>query len=747
MEIEVVGAMGTEEEGTTSTPRSGRKKKSALLSRLAMKKKENLSDDSDFGSHVSLQDDQKTDSISINNSSTGEHRVGNHPGTGGGIPVTTAGIPGSTGRPSITPRQLKREPALTDEKSSNIDESLKNESEIVSSVNRVPSDSTLQKIRSYNVASDLPEVAVESQFKPQPPRRPSDTKDSSEKRSNGIHSENSGLRRPRNVSGGNDSSDGPSAPQRPSEYNTNKQLNSTDDEYNRIKHGERPNFKLDLSSRDSAESTKESDDADSDLNNTKSELQAEYESILTSTPRAELPLPPSGRPPKRLSPVIGASTPPPMDADISSTGLRTSYKSDMSKTRAERASRATFSSFGQTGTSSDLGSLRSLQTQSSLPLITTKQARERSFLVGSVNKSLLGSEELERCFPDRKIRVFSATWNMCGIQPKDLPNTLNDFLLPETIDYMPDVVTVGSQETCTDRHEWEVRIQETLGPTHVMVHSCQHGTLHLCVFIKRDLVWYCSVPEDACLTTRKAIRTKGCVGISLTIFGTSFLFLTSHFKPADGRLKERVEDYNKTIKNLDLPKRVVVNEFTAKADDVTARFDCVFWGGDMNFRIERPRHIVDTVMNAIAQKEHPNFEDLLMGDELYKARMEGTAFQEFQEGRINFAPTYKFDIGTDNYDTSPTLRIPSYCDRVLFRCRKKHGIVCHFYDSVDSIKISDHRPVYGLYEVDIKPGRDNIPLSGGMFDRNVFMEATARRVKLQDSHKNSEKSSSICSIQ
>lgn len=36
------------------------------------------------------------------------------------------------------------------------------------------------------------------------------------------------------------------------------------------------------------------------------------------------------------------------------------------------------------------------------------------------------------------------------------------------------------------------------------------------------------------------------------------------------------------------------------------------------------------------------------------------AFQTFQEGRIRFLPTYKYDIGTDDFDTSKKNRIPSY---------------------------------------------------------------------------------------
>lgn len=42
-------------------------------------------------------------------------------------------------------------------------------------------------------------------------------------------------------------------------------------------------------------------------------------------------------------------------------------------------------------------------------------------------------------------------------------------------------------------------------------------------------------------------------------------------------------------------------------------------------------------------------------------------FQGYQEGRINFKPTYKFDLETDNYDTSAKLRIPSYTVSIISR--------------------------------------------------------------------------------
>ena len=57
---------------------------------------------------------------------------------------------------------------------------------------------------------------------------------------------------------------------------------------------------------------------------------------------------------------------------------------------------------------------------------------------------------------------------------------------------MPDVVVIGTQETNGDREEWEISLQETLGPGHVLFDSVELGTLHMAVFLRRDLIWVCS---------------------------------------------------------------------------------------------------------------------------------------------------------------------------------------------------------------------------------------------------------------
>ena len=56
------------------------------------------------------------------------------------------------------------------------------------------------------------------------------------------------------------------------------------------------------------------------------------------------------------------------------------------------------------------------------------------------------------------------------------------------------------------------------------------GTLHLSVFLRRDLVWFCSIPEVDSFSTRPGtqFKTKGAVGMAFILFGTSFLFVNSH---------------------------------------------------------------------------------------------------------------------------------------------------------------------------------------------------------------------------
>ena len=67
------------------------------------------------------------------------------------------------------------------------------------------------------------------------------------------------------------------------------------------------------------------------------------------------------------------------------------------------------------------------------------------------------------------------------------------------------------------------------------------------------------------------------------------------------------------------------------------------------------------------------------------------------EAPIKFPPTYKFIKNTSTYDLEK--RPPAWCDRILWGL--KDPIKFLDYNSVEKICFSDHKPVYGIYSIDI----------------------------------------------
>ena len=392
------------------------------------------------------------------------------------------------------------------------------------------------------------------------------------------------------------------------------------------------------------------------------------------------------------------------------------------------------------------------------PVMSGNRARSRSYLLGSCGRtSLLAEDEFERYLPDRNIRVFVGTWNMNGENP---PRHLSDFLLPQRVNLVPDVLVIGSQESYPERVEWEVRLQETLGPSHVLYHSAVLGTLHLAIFLRRDLIWFCSMPDVDSFSTRPGsqFKTKGAVAVGFTLFGTSFLFVNSHLTAHEENTSHRIKDLKTLNAVLDLPKVLKTSKGThrscrfSKSCDFTDNFDVVFWCGDLNFRLEQDRDIVMHELSLAVNRMGDTsgcFDSVLDFDQLNHLRSEGLIFKDYKEDPISFPPTFKYDTGTNEFDTSSKQRVPSYTDRILYKARRGCGcssgmhlrsrkIKNHkwqqqkikplHYHSVQNVITSDHKPVWGMWEVDIKPGKDSsVPLSGGLFNREVYLEGLKRR--------------------
>ncbi|CAF3893915.1 unnamed protein product [Rotaria sp. Silwood1] len=134
--------------------------------------------------------------------------------------------------------------------------------------------------------------------------------------------------------------------------------------------------------------------------------------------------------------------------------------------------------------------------------------------------------------------------------------------------------------------------------------------------------------------------------------------------------------------------------------------DIIFWCGDMNYRISQAN---EQVRKAISELSTVPLQEK---DQLRCEMKLERIFTGYYEPPVNFLPTYKFDINTDNYDTSEKFRTPSWTDRILYRSKRTKVLMNNqneletiqtmYYSSSTNIKFSDHRPVSGLYLVVIK---------------------------------------------
>jgi len=142
----------------------------------------------------------------------------------------------------------------------------------------------------------------------------------------------------------------------------------------------------------------------------------------------------------------------------------------------------------------------------------------------------------------------------------------------------------------------------------------------------------------------------------------------------------RRKRYSRSVKKLDIYQLNSFKNFQNKHDNEN----------DVeNLNLIAKRKIDESRYKYFFCKEHLN------NDELNGFKNNLTSYN-ITENDINFLPTYKYIKGYNYYDL--TKRMPAWTDRILYK--KTENINCVKYDKIN-IKISDHRPVYGLFEINV----------------------------------------------
>uniref|UniRef100_A0A1I7ZW51 IPPc domain-containing protein n=1 Tax=Steinernema glaseri TaxID=37863 RepID=A0A1I7ZW51_9BILA len=295
------------------------------------------------------------------------------------------------------------------------------------------------------------------------------------------------------------------------------------------------------------------------------------------------------------------------------------------------------------------------------------------------------------------VRILVTTFNVNGKSPPSSPGALQPWFARK--DAAPDFVVVGLQEmdlalgtyvkdSNTKQVEWLSAICKSLRG-YTEVHSIKLVGIFLVVYQRIDGATPCGeIMSNYVPTGFLKFGNKGGVAIRMKINDTTICFINSHLA-AGNELERRNQDYRE------------ISQLTFSDSSSIYEHDLIIWLGDLNYRLSTPPNITNETIRLKCSTG--NFKSLLQFDQLLQQQLYRTTFHDFQEPEINFKPTYKYDTGTNNWDSSEKRRAPAWCDRILWRVMSEGThVVASDYESIECITLSDHKPVRSLLHVTTK---------------------------------------------
>ncbi|XXG75106.1 hypothetical protein AAC387_Pa07g3686 [Persea americana] len=227
--------------------------------------------------------------------------------------------------------------------------------------------------------------------------------------------------------------------------------------------------------------------------------------------------------------------------------------------------------------------------------------------------------------------------------------------------------------------------------------SKQMVGLFLCVWVRSDLYLHISDLKVSCVGRgiMGYLGNKGSISISMKLYHSTFCFVCTHLTSGEKEGDEirRNSDVMEILKKTRFPPSRRWSGLEFSPDNILDH-DKIIWLGDLNYRL------TSACGNTSELLKENNWQALLEKDQLRIEQKAGRVFIGWEEGRIHFAPTYKYLANSDRYavETAKSRekqRTPAWCDRILWR---GEGLKQMWYARGES-RFSDHRPVHSLFSV------------------------------------------------
>ncbi|KAL3229054.1 hypothetical protein RNJ44_02141 [Nakaseomyces bracarensis] len=295
------------------------------------------------------------------------------------------------------------------------------------------------------------------------------------------------------------------------------------------------------------------------------------------------------------------------------------------------------------------------------------------------------------------INIFVGTFNVNGNSRRA---DLSKWLFPIGDKFKPDIVVLGLQEVIeltagsilnadySKGSFWETMVSDCLNQfdeKYLLLRVEQMSSLLILFFVKSDKANNVKQVEGASKKTGFGGMTgnKGAVSIRFDYGSTSFCFVNAHLAAGATNIDERRNDFESITNGTQFTRSKVISHH-----------DSIFWLGDLNYRIQLTN---EEVRKNLATQPEGYIDRLLTYDQLTQEINAGVVFKEFKEPTLKFRPTYKYDFGTDTYDSSEKARTPSWTDRIIYKGDNLHPLA--YSDA--QLLLSDHRPVYAAYRAKV----------------------------------------------
>ncbi|CAO3658088.1 unnamed protein product [Rhizopus stolonifer] len=263
------------------------------------------------------------------------------------------------------------------------------------------------------------------------------------------------------------------------------------------------------------------------------------------------------------------------------------------------------------------------------------------------------------------------------------------------------------------------------GKDYYKVESKQLVTMLLIVIAKKSHKAFISETQVtwAGVGLMNMMGNKGGIAVRLRFHDSYLCFVTSHLAAFTDKTEKRNQDFTELSKRLLFSHKPdsltdYVSYFWNNGGDEGVSFlennnvirdwrveasiyhsDFLIWCGDLNYRVNLSESVIK---NWLRQDR---LDVLFEYDQLSIEQKAGRTFPMFEEGPIHFQPTYKYDPGTNQYDTSEKRRAPSWTDRILWK--KDHfnspeHLELLDYDHCPTMMMSDHKPVRALMNLHVR---------------------------------------------